>query len=164
MTDKPLVDITDTKDQQALDKLNKVSDRIAERTHRQLTKAPEKVEFKPIPVKPIEVVEQPATPISPLEREHSFIESHGALKDFFEIDRMGYEEGEKLRSVWAYLGEKFPSKGLQERIHQLRKIESKLGQPKLGQSRLGRIHSYINAQKMVEDAERWRDGVMGKIK
>lgn len=163
MPDKPLVDLDNTKDDIKSAKLARHSQYVIDRTHRQLSQAPEKVEFKPTPVKPVEVKEE-APAFNPLDREHSFIESHGFLKNFFGIDSMGFTEGEQLRTVWGYLGEKFPRKQLQERLHQLRKIESKLGQPKLGQTRLSRIHDYITAQKMVEDAEKWRDGVMGKVR
>lgn len=138
------------------------SHQVVEKTLQQLTKPPKKVEFKPVPVAPVEVKEETMTPAAPIADEHSSIESHGFLKRFFEIDSMGFEEGEKLRNVWAYLGEKFPQAPLQERLHQLRQIENKLGQPRLGQTRLGRIHDYLQAQKMVENAERWRDGQINK--
>lgn len=159
--DKPLVDLSNLDNTDRQDKYFRQIDKATEQVGKELSKAPKKVEFKPIEVKPIEVQAE-APEFNPLEQEHSFIESHGYLKSFFEIDSMGFEEGEKLRTIWGYLSEKFPKALLQERLHQLRKMEQKMGQPKLGQSRLGRLHDYIHAQKMVEDAERWRDGVMGK--
>lgn len=94
--------------------------------------------------------------------ESTYIESHGVLKDFFEIDNLGAVEGEKLREVWDYLRQEYPKQPLQERFHQLRSLESRIGQPKLGQTRLGKLHSYIRAQQMVKQAEKWRDGIISK--
>lgn len=160
-TQKPLVTVDLAKDEAAARRAEREVSRAADRVNKELNKAPDKPKFKEVAMKPIEVQAE-APQFNPLEQEHSFIESHGYLKRFFEIDSIGFDEGEKLRAIWGYLGEKFPRALLQERLHQLRKMESKMGQPKLGQSRLGRLHDYIQAQKMVEDAERWRDGVVGK--
>lgn len=130
---------------------------------KETTKAPRKVEFRPTPVKPVNLPPEQPSSVDIVQRESGPIEAHHVLKDYFDIeDEPGYTENEKLRAIWGYLGEKYPSKQLLERKHQLRQIELKLGEVKLGQSRLGRIHDYIMAQKMVEDAERWRDGVIGK--
>lgn len=73
---------------------------------------------------------------------------------FFNLEHLGLEEAEKLQDVQAYL-DKFPRT---QQIHELRRIEQKLGQPGIGQSRLGKVHAYIRTQKLVDDAERWRAG------
>jgi hypothetical protein len=107
---------------------------------------------------------QPIDQVVPAAHETVFIASHHVLKDFFEIDRVGYLEDEKLAYIWEYLREKYPKAPLQEYLHQLRMIENKVGQPRIGQSRLSLVHDYLRAQKMVEDAERWRDGIINKRK
>lgn len=130
--------------------------------YKEISKPPKKVTFKPVPVKAVEVLVEEDYNLFQ-DSANSQIEAHEVLKDFFEIeDEVGYSEGEKLRDIWAYLSDKFPRAQFRERVHQLRKVENKLGQPAVGQSRLGKIHTYIYAQKVFEDAQRWRDGVLGK--
>lgn len=141
--------------EQAIEDSRKAQD-IVERAHEQLAAAPKREEVKATPDPVIQIEDGMTKP------EPAFIESHGILNDYFEVDRVGFSEGEKLRGVWQLLREQFPNKPVQEYLHQLRQIESKLGAPRIGQSRLNRVHGYLMIQKQIEDAERWRDGMINK--
>lgn len=88
------------------------------------------------------------------------INVNNTLAGFFEIDRMGFAEEERINSIYQYLREKHSGQPMNELVYQLRQIESRIGPPRLGESRLYRVYSYVKGQRMVEDAERWRDSVI----
>lgn len=62
-----------------------------------------------------------------------------------------------LNEIWDYLGEESKSDTRIERLHALRQLENRLGPARIGQSRLHKIHGYIQAQRLVKKAEAWRD-------
>jgi hypothetical protein len=68
-----------------------------------------------------------------------------------------------LEDMWSYLGEESKSDSIAERLHALRVLETRLGSPRIGQSRLYKIASYINAQKAVKRAEEMRDAHLKEI-
>lgn len=65
-----------------------------------------------------------------------------------------------LNEIWDYLGKETKSELTSERLHALQSLENRLSPPRIGQSRLYKVHSYIQAQHIVEQAEKWRDGHM----
>lgn len=68
----------------------------------------------------------------------------------------------KLQEIWDYLSK--DSELTSERLYQLRMLENRLSPPKIGQSRLEKLHDYIKAQNIVEQAEKWRDGHLKGVK
>lgn len=62
-----------------------------------------------------------------------------------------------LQEIWDYLAEETNSELISEKLHALSALENRLSPPKIGQSRLIKIHQYIQAQKAVSQAEKWRD-------
>lgn len=68
-----------------------------------------------------------------------------------------------LQEIWDYLGQESKSELTIERLQALRSLENRLSPPKIGQSRLHKIHGYVQAQRMVEQAEKWRNGHLKEI-
>lgn len=62
-----------------------------------------------------------------------------------------------LNEIWEYLGEESKSELTSERLYALRQLENRLSPPRIGQSRLYKIHQYIKAQAEVQRAEKWRN-------
>lgn len=162
-----MTDLWQQDQQQTEQQLEEVSNRIDE-VASSLSKPAPKEKVEPTPVKE-PVPEKKNEPVIVIEKEgddrpdSTFIESHGALKDFFEITgELGSTESNKLRAIWEYVRAKSPKQPLNEYVYQLRRLESKIGPPHIGQSRLNKLYAYINAQRMVENAERWRDGIVTK--
>lgn len=69
----------------------------------------------------------------------------------------------QLQEIWDFLGEDTSSELTSERLYALRTLENKLAPPKIGQTRLSKVHSYIQAQRVVKQAEKWRDAHYKRI-
>lgn len=67
-----------------------------------------------------------------------------------------------LNDIWEYLGA--DAETTVDRLYALRQLENRLSPPKLGQSRLHRIHGYIQAQRAVQKMEKMRDSYLKEIK
>lgn len=114
-------------------------------------------------VKDPKVKTEPATLLPPDSGAVQHTEAHHALKDFFEImDEPGHEENVRLQRVWEFLQAKHPNKSLNEYKYQLRRLEDKIGVPRIGETRLGKLHQYTQAQQHVEEALRWRKSIARK--
>lgn len=65
------------------------------------------------------------------------------------------KQSEQLTEVWEYLNREAKSDVVAEKLFILRSLETKLGTPSVGQSRLNKVHSYIKSLKAVEEAQKW---------
>lgn len=130
------------------------------RTYKKVTTPPPKPDAK---VKNPKVKTEPSDLLPSDTGAVQHTETHHALKNFFEImDEPGHEENIRLERVWEYLQEKYPNQSLNEYKYQLRRLEDKIGVPRIGETRLGKLHQYIQAQKHVEEALRWRKSIARK--
>lgn len=59
-----------------------------------------------------------------------------------------------LKEIWSHLKDRPKTS---EKLVALRDMESRLGMPKLGESRLSKLYSYIKAQEAVDEAEKIRN-------
>jgi len=112
---------------------------------------------------------EPATTTTPVAVSNSDqpfeARPFGPLIGFLEVgeSELTNKNETTLNEIWEYLAKESKSELTSERLHALRVLESKLSPPKLGQSRLQKIAAYIQAQKVVDDAEKWRDGHLRSI-
>lgn len=89
--------------------------------------------------------------------------SYAPLVPFFNIEGLpSNSESNKLEAIWDYVNKVAKSASNNEKLHTLRKLESKLASPQLGETRIGRLYYYIKAQQVVEDAEKWRNTLIRK--
>lgn len=68
-----------------------------------------------------------------------------------------------LNEIWEFLGEESKSELTTDRLMALRNLENRLSPPRIGQSRLYKIHQYIKAQAEVQRAEKWRNSFYKEI-
>lgn len=112
-------------------------------------------------VGPAEPVVEASTQVAPTNDDQPFeARPYGPLVGFLELgtDEMTNKNQTILNEIWEYLAKETNSELTSERLHALRALENKLSPPKIGQSRLQKIYGYIQAQKAVAQAEKWRDG------
>lgn len=115
---------------------------------------------------PVEVTEPPKVPAPASNDDQPFTaRPFGPLVGFLELgeSELTNQNETILQEIWDYLGKESGSETTVERLHALRQLENKLAPPRIGQSRLAKIHSYVQAQQIVEKAEKWRDGHMRGI-
>lgn len=74
------------------------------------------------------------------------------------------ETRDMLNNIWEYLGNESDSELTIDRLYALRQLENRLSPAKIGQSRLHRIHGYIQSQRAVEKMEKMRDSYLREIK
>lgn len=114
---------------------------------------------------PPETVETPKAP-SPVNNDSQpfTAQPYAPLIGFLELGNdIDNKTQTDLQEIWDYLGKETGSETTVERLYALRVLESRLSPPRLGQSRLNKVHSYIQAQQIVENAEKWRNGHLKKI-
>lgn len=87
---------------------------------------------------------------------------YAPLMGFFNLDGLNpsNKEDTVLQEIWDYLNETTKSELISEKLYSLRQLESRLGSPRVGESRWHKIHAYIKAQKMVEQSEKYRDALL----
>lgn len=105
---------------------------------------------------PLEVTEVAAD--APVEAETRVDDRDmvASVKSFFRIIEPTSEETEQLKAIQAYLR----GKSDVEALTAIRHIENRLGMPRIGETRLGRVYDYIKAMRMVEEAEDYRDSLL----
>lgn len=84
---------------------------------------------------------------------------YASLIGYFELDSMNLssKEQEYLQTIWEYLeGEDT----LPKKLLNLRNVESRMGAPQLGETRLARLFNYAKAHKAVKEAEEWRNSFL----
>lgn len=85
------------------------------------------------------------------------------IVDFFGLDTpISTEAQDKMTEIVEYLKEDGAAKSRYGYLTALNKIESKLGPPILGQSRLNRVYQYIRSQQVVKDATEWQKSMKRK--
>lgn len=102
----------------------------------------------------------PSTPATPTNDDQPFTAKPFApLVGFLDVgeSELTNKNQTMLQEIWDYLGKDSKSELTSERLYALRSLENRLSAPRLGQSRLFKIHGYIQAQREVERAEKWRD-------
>lgn len=68
-----------------------------------------------------------------------------------------------LNEIWEFLGQESKSELTTDRLMALRNLENRLSPPRIGQSRLYKIHQYVKAQQEVSRAEKWRNSFYKEI-
>lgn len=81
-----------------------------------------------------------------------------ALKDYFNMDQIGDATSRKFEDILAYFGDK--PEGVGEMLYMIRQLENRLGEPRVGESRLDKVHRYIKITSQIKDAEAERDSLM----
>lgn len=80
------------------------------------------------------------------------------IKSFLSIEgELDPKETEQLEYIKSVFGKDVPMGDI---LSQIREIERKLGVPRLGESRLGKIYNYMRAMQNVKQAEKIRDSYL----
>lgn len=82
------------------------------------------------------------------------------LTGFLQIASPTNEEQKQLKDIWQYLQETTKDDLDSERLMALRHLETRLGAPRLGQTRLQQIYQYIKLDKEVKLTEKLRDSFL----
>lgn len=80
------------------------------------------------------------------------------LGDYFNIESPSAKNTEMFEDIAAYFGDR--PEGAGELIFMLRELESRLGEPRLGDTRLSQVHRYIRAAQSVKDSKREMDSML----
>lgn len=83
------------------------------------------------------------------------------LNNFFDIDRKTTnKEKQQLKDIMEFLEKDTDTKNEANIYVALRNIEEKLTSPKIGETRIGKIHNYIKTLKAIKEAEEERDSLL----
>lgn len=107
-----------------------------------------------------EPVEAPAAPAPASNDDQPFTAKPFApLVGFLEVgeSELTNKMQTTLGEIWEFLGEESKSELTTDRLMALRNLENRLSPPRIGQSRLYKIHQYVKAQQEVSRAEKWRN-------
>lgn len=89
--------------------------------------------------------EQVQSPLSVARSDESVI--HLAIANRFNIDTPTKEEDYKLSEIWAHAQGLAKSENIQDIIWEVIHLESVLGAPRLGESRLDRLYKYAKLRR-----------------
>lgn len=78
------------------------------------------------------------------------------LKNFLSVGEDPKEIGE-LKYIRSLFGKDVSDL---EILHEVREVERKLGVPRLGETRLGKLYNYFRAMQNVKQAQKIRDGLL----
>lgn len=85
------------------------------------------------------------------------------LNNYFDLDRkISNKEKQQLEQIMEFLEEDTDTKVEGNIYVALRNIEEKLTSPKLGETRIGKIHNYIKVLQEIKQAEKERDSFLRK--
>lgn len=96
----------------------------------------------------IQVEDLPEAPqsVSPVAEARGDI-AHLAIANRFNIDTPDKQEEGKLSEIWAFAKAQSKSEDIQDVIWEVMHLESMLGSPRLGESRLDRIYKYCKLRR-----------------
>lgn len=80
------------------------------------------------------------------------------LTDYFNLDTTTDAQREKIATIFDYFADE--SKTIGDLLYNMRILESRLGSPALGESRLQKMYNYIKITKSIKDQEKQRDALM----
>lgn len=80
------------------------------------------------------------------------------LKDYFNMDNVSDRSASRFKDIVAYFGDK--PEGAGEMMYMLRQLENRLGQPRVGESRLDVVHRYVKITNGINDSEKERDSLL----
>jgi hypothetical protein len=80
------------------------------------------------------------------------------LIDYFNVDSPTNAQREKMATIFDYFADE--SKTIGELLYNMRILESRLGSPALGESRLQKMYNYIRITSDIKDKEKQRDALM----
>ena len=108
---------------------------------------------------PLEVTEDKTPEAKVVEQTVGVVEeiAHPALKDYFNMDKSSDATTRKLSDVAEYFKD---AEGTGEMLYQLRQLENRLGEPRVGENRLDKVHRYIKITANITDLEAERDSLL----
>lgn len=80
------------------------------------------------------------------------------LIDYFNLESPTDAQREKLRDIFDYFANE--TKTIGELLYNMRILESRLGSPALGESRLQKMYNYIKITNNIKDQEQQRDALL----
>jgi hypothetical protein len=103
------------------------------------------VTVEDIPNKPSNVSAEPASVPNEV--------SHLSLKSRFNIDLPTKHEDKQLAEVWKYARNIAKSEDMQDIIWEVIHLESVLGAPRLGETRLNKLYTYIKLKRQEQQIQ-----------
>lgn len=80
------------------------------------------------------------------------------LTEYFNVESATDAQKEKMATIFDYFAEE--SKNLGDLMYKMRILESRLGSPAVGESRLQKMYNYVRITKDIKDKEQQRDALM----
>ena len=80
------------------------------------------------------------------------------LIDYFNLESPTNAQREKLATIFDHFSDE--SKTIGELLYNMRILESRLGSPALGESRLQKMYNYVRITGDIKDKEQQRDALM----
>jgi hypothetical protein len=77
------------------------------------------------------------------------------LEKMLGLDDAKPQERQQVKEVWDH----FKSDTTADKLYQIRSLENKLGVPRLGESRLGKIYNYVKMTQQIKELEDQRNAL-----
>lgn len=80
------------------------------------------------------------------------------LTDYFNFESATDAQKDKIATIFEYFADE--SKSLGDLMYKMRILESRLGSPAVGESRLQKMYNYVRITNDIKDKEHQRDALM----
>jgi len=80
------------------------------------------------------------------------------LTEYFNVESATDAQKDKIATIFDYFADE--SKSIGDLLYKMRILESRLGSPLVGESRLQKMYNYVRITNDIKDKEKQRDSLM----